>query len=52
MSAVVLILAVGYTTIGQFYGFSLLLGVSVTIAVASLFWRFEPQKKVPEGKGT
>ena len=52
MGAVVLILSMGYITIGQFYGFSLLLGVSVTVAVASLFWRFEPHKTVPEGKGT
>lgn len=50
MCAIIGILSVGYITIGQFYGFSVLLGVSVAIALMSLFWRFEPQNSESDGK--
>lgn len=52
MCAVIGILSIGYIMIGQFYGFSLLLGLSVTIALSSLLWGVEPRKSVPKGKGT
>lgn len=49
MCAVLGILSLGYIAIGQFYGFSLLLGLSTTAASASLLWGFEPRKG--NGKG-
>ena len=52
MCAVIGILSIGYIMIGQFYGFSLLLGLSVTIALCSFLWGVEPQRSVPKGKIT
>lgn len=42
MSLVLVILAAGYILVGQFFGFSIILGISVAISLASLLWRPKP----------
>ena len=39
MTAVVVILAAGFMLVGQFFGFSIILGLSVSVSLVSLFWR-------------
>ena len=49
MTSVVAILSVGYVLIGQFYGFSLVLALSIGVSVASLFWKVESRPSETQG---
>ena len=51
MCVVLGVVSTGYLLIGQFYGFSVILGLSIAVALTSLFWRVEPQSKKPRAKG-
>ena len=51
MCVVIGVVSAGYVLIGQFYGFSVILGLSIAVALTSLFWRVEPQIKEPRAKG-
>lgn len=42
MTLVVVILAIGYMLVGQFFGFSIVFVLCVTISLASLFWQTKP----------
>ncbi len=50
MYTVLGILSAGYLLIGQFYGFSVILALSIAVALSSLLWRVEPVSKIPKGK--
>lgn len=39
MTLVIALLAVGSMLVGQFFGFSIILGLSVVISLLSLFWK-------------
>ena len=49
MTLVVVILAAGYMLVGQFYGFSIVFVLSVTISLVSLFWQTKPFDKNTHG---
>ena len=51
MYVVLGIVSAGYLMIGQFYGFSVILGLSIAVALTSLLWRVEPTGKIPKAKG-
>lgn len=52
MCIVLIILSAGYILIGQFFGFSILLFLSVAIALASLFWQVEQSTKLNDESKT
>lgn len=51
MYAVLGLVSAGYLLVGQFYGFSVILGLSIAVALTSLFWRVEPTSRIPNAKG-